>query len=92
VKREIQRCGKCAGGHGTEDCEVSVNKVVNFRGAHVAGDQKYPVQLKQVEIAKVRVVQRVSYPEAVKKVQEDGSRVRDPERIPVSSRFVPVEG
>ena len=27
-KREILRCGKCAGGHVTEDWEVSVDKVV----------------------------------------------------------------
>jgi hypothetical protein len=45
---------------------------------------------RQVEVARVRVVQRMSYAEAVNKVEEDGSRVRDPERIPVSSRFVQV--
>ena len=42
-------------------------------------------------MARVRVVQKVSYAEAVKKVEEDGSRVRDPERIPVSSRSVPAQ-
>ena len=42
-------------------------------------------------MARVRVVQKVLYAEAVKKVEEDGSRVRDPERIPVSSRFVPAQ-
>jgi hypothetical protein len=36
-------------------------------------------------------VQTVSYAEAVKKVEEDGSRVRDPERIPVNSRSVPEQ-
>ena len=35
-------------------------------------------------------MQEVSYAEAVKKVEEDGSNVRDPERIPVSSRSVPA--
>jgi hypothetical protein len=41
-RKEIPRCGKCAGGHETEDCVVSVDKVVcvNCRGAHVAGDRK----------------------------------------------------
>jgi hypothetical protein len=34
----------------------------------------------------------VSYAEAVKKVEEDGSRRMDPERSGVSSRSVPVEG
>jgi hypothetical protein len=43
------------------------------------------VQERQVEVARVRVVQKVSYAETVKKVEEGGSRVRDPERIPVSS-------
>ena len=32
----------------------------------------------------------MSYAEAVKKVEEDGSRGRDPERSGVSSRSVPV--
>nr|AAX30326.1 SJCHGC03015 protein [Schistosoma japonicum] len=27
-RREIPRCGKCAGGHGTEECVVSAGKVV----------------------------------------------------------------
>ena len=40
---------------------------------------------------RVRVVRTVSYAEAVKKVEEEGSRVRDPERIPVNSRSVPEQ-
>jgi hypothetical protein len=35
-------------------------------------------------------VQEVLYVEAVKKVEDDGSRVRDPERISVS-RFLPAQ-
>ena len=31
------------------------------------------------------------YAEAVKKVAEEGSRVREPVRNPVSSRFVPIQ-
>jgi hypothetical protein len=50
------------------------------------------VKERQVEVDGVRVVQNVSYAEAVKKVEEDGSRVRDPERIPASSRSVPAQG
>ena len=65
-------------------CVVSVDKVVNCRGGHVAGGRKCPVSQRQVEVARVRVVQKVSYAEAVKKAEEDGSRVRDPE----SSRSV----
>lgn len=35
----------CAGGHGTKECVVLVKKkvCVNYRGAHVAEDQKCPV-------------------------------------------------
>ena len=39
----------------------------------------------KVEVARIRVVQEVSYAEAVKRlVEEDGSSVRDPKRLPVS--------
>ena len=38
----------------------------------------------------LKVVQ-VSFVEAVKKVEEDGSWVRDPERTPVSSRSVTAQ-
>ena len=57
-RREIPRCGKCAGGHGIEDCVDSVEKscVCNCRGAHVARDRKCPVRERQVEEARVRVV------------------------------------
>ena len=61
---------------------------VNCLVAYVAGDRKCPVRERQVEVA--RVVQKVLYAEAVKKVAEDGSKVRDPERFPVRSRFVPA--
>ena len=90
-RREIPRCGKCAGGHGTEECVVSVGKVVcvNYRGANVAGDRKCLVRERQVEVARVRVVQKISYAEAVKKAEEGGAKLRDSERIPVNSRSVP---
>ena len=45
----------------------------------------------QVEVAMIRVVQMVSYAETVKKVGEDASRVRDPKRLQVSCRILPVE-
>ena len=78
-------------GIGIEDCVVSVDKVcvchVNSRGVHVAGDRKCPVRERetQVEVARVRVVQKVSYAEGVKK------GVRDPGRMPVNSRSVPAQ-
>lgn len=57
VCREIPRCRKCAVGHGTEVCVVSVGKVVcvNCRGANVAGDWKCPVRERQVEVANQHV-------------------------------------
>ena len=50
-----------------------------------------PARARQVEFSRVRVVQKVSYAEAAKKVEEDGSRVGDPERSGVSSRSVPIQ-
>lgn len=55
---------------------------VNCKGAHGAG---------YVEVSRVRVVQKLSYAEAVKKVEEDGSRGRDHQRSGVSSRSVPAQ-
>ena len=46
---------------------------VNCGGTHVAGDKKYPVRERPVEIA--RAEQKVSYAEAVKRVEDYGSRV-----------------
>jgi hypothetical protein len=59
--------------------------------AHVAENWRCPVRERRVEVARVRVVQKMSYYEAVKKVEEGGSRVRDSERIPVNSRSVPEQ-
>jgi hypothetical protein len=42
-------------------------------------------------VARVSLVQKVSFAEAVKKLEEDGSRVRDPERMTVSRRSVPAQ-
>ena len=73
--REVPRCEKWAEGHETKEC-VALGKVVvcvNCRGAHGAGDQKCPVRERQVEVSRVRVVQKLSYAEAVKKVEEDGT-------------------
>ena len=49
---------------------------VNCRDAHGAVDQKCPVRERQVEVSRVRVVQKLSCAEAVKKVEEHGSRWR----------------
>ena len=88
-RRENPICEKCAGGHGTRKCVVSVKQVVcvNCGGAHVAGDQKCPVRERRVEIAMVRVVEKVLYAEAVKKVEEAGLKGRSGE----SSRDIPVQ-
>ena len=54
-------------------------------GDNGAGDRRCPVRERQIEVARVRVIQKVLYAEAVKRVvEEDGYRVSDPERIPVS--------
>jgi hypothetical protein len=90
---EVPRCEKCAEGHETKEC-VALGKVVvcvNCWGAQVAGDQKCPVRERQVVVSRVRVVQKFSCVELVKKVEEDGSRGNDPARSGVSSRSVPVQ-
>ena len=56
----------------------------NCSSGHGAGDQKCPVQERRVEVTRIRVVQRVSYADAVKDVEEDGSSVRDTETIPAN--------
>jgi hypothetical protein len=44
-----------------------------------------PVRERQVEVTRITVVQKVPCAEAVKRVvEEDGSRVRDPKKIPGS--------
>jgi hypothetical protein len=43
----------------------------------IVGDQKCPVREGQVEVSRVRVVQKLPYAEAVKKVQEDGFKGED---------------
>lgn len=75
-RREILR-EKCAGGYGIKECVVSVEKTVcvNCVSTHVAGDHKSLVQERQVEVARVRLEQKVLYAEAVKRVEDDGSRV-----------------
>ena len=76
--------------HESKECVALGEAVVcvNCRGTH--GDQKSPVRERQVEVSRLRVVQKLSYAEAVKKVAED--RARDPERSGVSSRSVPEQG
>jgi hypothetical protein len=56
---------------------------VNCGGAHVAGDHNCPVRERQVGVVRVRVEQRGSYAETVKRVEDDGSMV--------SSRLRPIE-
>jgi hypothetical protein len=45
----------------------------------------------RIEVSRFRIAQKLLYAEAVKKVEEDGSRGRDPERSDVSSRAVPAQ-
>ena len=53
--------------------------------------QKCPVRERQVEVARIRVVHKVLYAEAVKRVvEEDGPSARDPKRLPVT-RPRPIE-
>lgn len=79
--------------HELKECVISVKEVecVNCKGAHVAGDSKCVVRERQVKVTRVRVVEKVLCAEAVKKVEEEGSRVKDPKRLMVRSRILPVQ-
>jgi hypothetical protein len=44
---------------------------VSCGGDHEAGDRKCPVREWQIEVTRVRVVQKVLYAEAVKRVVEE---------------------
>ena len=46
---------------------------------------------RQVEVTRVRVVQKLLHAEALKKLEEEGSSGRNPERSWVSSTSVPVQ-
>ena len=43
----------------------------NCGGGHVAGVQKCPVRVRQIEVSRVRGAQKVSHAEAVRKVEDD---------------------
>lgn len=62
----------------TKEGVLSVEKavcVLTLRGTHGAGDQRCPVRERQVEVARIRMVQKVEYAEAWKSVvEEDWSR------------------
>ena len=83
-RREVPRWEKCAEGHESKEC-VALEKVVE------CVNQKCPERERQVEVSRIRVVQKLSYAEVSKKVEEDGSRGRDPEKSGVSSVSVPVQ-
>jgi hypothetical protein len=50
-----------------------MTKLCQLWGCHLFVDQKCPVQERPVEVA--RVEQKVSFGEAVKRVEDDGSRL-----------------
>jgi hypothetical protein len=61
---------QCVGGHWPEGMLVSIVGVPMLLGIRSA-----LVRERLVEVARVRVEQKVSYAEAVKSVEDDGSRV-----------------
>ena len=51
-------------------------KCCNCGGEHVPEFLKCPVRVKETEVTRIRVVQHVSYPEGVRRVEE-GSKVEE---------------
>ena len=65
-------CEKCAEDKGM----CSMGKVVVYASCRGGVPMELGINLRerQVEVSRVRVVQKLSYAETVKKVEEDGSR------------------
>jgi hypothetical protein len=66
-----QRCPKCGGEHRIENCEENTqDKCCNCGGQHRVTYSGCNVRKRAEEIEQVKVVNNISYAEAVKKVQE----------------------
>ncbi len=66
-----QRCPKCGGDHRIENCEENAQyKCCNCGGQHRVTYSGCNVRKRAVEIEQMKVVDNISYAEAVKKVQE----------------------
>lgn len=66
-----QRCPKCGGDHRFENCEENAqDKCCNCGGQHRVTYNGCNVRKRAVEIEQVKVVNNISYAEAIKKVQE----------------------
>ncbi len=65
-----QRCPKCGGDHRIENCEKNAqDKCCNCGGQHRVTYSGCNVRKRAVEIEQVKMVNNISYAEAVKKVQ-----------------------
>ena len=60
--RRCPRCEECAGGNEMKECVENVDKPIIKKNL----DLRCPVRDSQLKVARVRVVQKVSYAEAVK--------------------------
>lgn len=64
-----QRCGKCSGEHEYGKCDEGTKlKCCNCGGKHSSAYRGWEVSKRQAEVQRVKVVQGISYAEAVKKV------------------------
>ncbi|CAL9702163.1 unnamed protein product [Knipowitschia caucasica] len=76
-----QACGRCGGEHDYGACGTGVReKCVNSGGAHSVGYRECEARKRAAEIQHVRAEGKVSYAEAVKRVQAESNFERQPAR------------
>lgn len=73
-----QRCNKCSGSHATAKCDASVLKCPQCSGPHAAADKKCPILQKEKRVKKLTVLDKLSYAEALQKVNSSGPRPNKP--------------
>ena len=83
VCRKDRRCGRC----GEERClreeclkEEKEAKCLHCEGNHRAGAKQCPRRAKEVKVYEIRVNKKVSYAEAVKRVESDNMEVEEAEQ------------
>ena len=75
--KEKRRCARCSGDHEYGECEGKEKpKCCSCGGEHSVAFGGCPIMKKEVEIQKVKVLEKITYAQAVKKIKKgDGGEV-----------------
>lgn len=95
--RAKPRCAKCAGEHEYGKCEVEAKvKCCNCGGEHSAAYQGCEAQIKEKEVQKYKVQNKVTYAEAIKqvKIPQGGANVGvvEPSQYPQQVQYPQLMG